>query len=154
MFPLRAAGETRTHTGLRPPPPQSGASTIPPLPHIATIERFELTFPFRQLLWRMPSSPSNPNSKLFPKYCPKPLLDSSWRGYSNSPSYRSYFYLILLVISCLSDSILVKIPKGSPLVAVDEKSPLYPRATFKHKRPGSTLRNLKVMLVLGPGKPY
>jgi hypothetical protein len=39
-------------------------------------------------------------------------------------------------------------------MTVDEKSPLYPRATFKHKRPGSTLRNLKVMLVLGPGKPY
>ena len=49
--------------------------------------------------------------------------------------------LILLVISCLSDSILVEIPKGPPLVAVDEKSPLYPRTAFKHKRPGSTLGN-------------
>ena len=31
-----AAGGTRTHTGLRPPPPQGGASTVPPLPHYFT----------------------------------------------------------------------------------------------------------------------
>jgi hypothetical protein len=61
---------------------------------------------------------------------------------------------ILLIIRRLHDSELVEIPKGSPLVAVDEKSPLYPRTAFKHKCPGSTLRNLKVMLVLSPGKPY
>ena len=30
---IRAAGGTRTHTRLPGPPPQSGASTVPPLPH-------------------------------------------------------------------------------------------------------------------------
>ena len=33
MFPLCAAERTRTSTGLLPPAPQAGASTIPPLPH-------------------------------------------------------------------------------------------------------------------------
>ena len=72
IIKLCAAERTRTSTGLRPPAPQAGASTIPPLPHVATIERFELTFPFGRLLWRTPSSPSNRNPKFFPKCCPKP----------------------------------------------------------------------------------
>lgn len=61
---------------------------------------------------------------------------------------------ILLIIRRLHDSELVEISQRPPFVPVHKEPPLYPRTTFKHKCPGSTLRNLEIVLVLGPGKPY
>lgn len=119
------------------------------------IGRIELPLAFAQPLWRI-----NPPLLLginLRAGIPLPVISQChiliYKNYAKVANFYKKS-AILLVISCLSDSILVEIPKGSPLVAVHKEPPLYPLATFKHKCPGSTLRNLEIVLVFGPGKPY
>jgi hypothetical protein len=63
---------------LLKPVAYAAVSIIPPHPDnkFATIERFELTFPYGQLLWRTPSSPSNQNHKFFSKVLSKTLTEA------------------------------------------------------------------------------
>ena len=86
-----AARGTRTPTGLRPPAPQAGASTIPPPPQSVPHSNTQVGKRGEALLARFPSSPGGTRTHTSFR-----TLDFESSGSTNSPTEPYILYLLSL----------------------------------------------------------